>query len=84
MALKQFCYGISNSTGKRTFAGNEPVVKIIVLGGVENPHEQMVLQTLSGRVLLRSLDGRKSSRSKPDIFVDPDSDSGPVVINASR
>ncbi|TXT28291.1 MAG: hypothetical protein FD131_3244 [Rhodocyclaceae bacterium] len=32
--MEPFCYGLSNSTGKRVIAAGEPVVKIVVLSGV--------------------------------------------------
>lgn len=80
--MEPFCYGLSNSTGKRVIAAGEPVVKIVVLSGVENQFESLVVLTINGRVLLRSADGRKSSRAKPDLFFDPVSNSGPIVIDA--
>lgn len=75
MEREQFIHGLGSGTGKRLYAGDEPVTRLIILGGVENPHEKMVVQTVSGRVLLRSLDGKKSSRATPDLFYDPDSSS---------
>ncbi|MDH0342117.1 hypothetical protein [Chromobacterium haemolyticum] len=82
MARQQYIHGLSDGSDKRLYVGEEPVTRLIILSGVENPHEKMVVQTFSGRVLLRSLDGKKSQRAAPDLFYDPESCNGPVIVNA--
>lgn len=77
--MRAFCYETSESAGKPVSAGGEPVVRIVVLSGVEDAFEHLVLLTLSGKVLLRSSDGRKSSRAKPDVFV-VDVGAPPIVV----
>jgi len=67
--MQPFCYGLSDGSGKPVQMNGEPVIRIVVLAGVENSFEKMVCLTLSGKVYLRSIDGRKSSRAKPDMFV---------------
>lgn len=67
--MSPFCYGLAHSTGKPVVINGEPVVRLVVLSGVENPFEKMVCLTVSGKVLLRSIDGRKSARAKPDMFI---------------
>lgn len=81
MAREQYTHGFASQASKPVYAGDDLVVRLIVLGGVENTYEKMVIQTLSGRVLLRSLDGRKSSRAQVDIFFDPAGNIGPDIIN---
>lgn len=83
MAIEQYIHGVSRCDGRRVLADKEPVIRIVALEGCSNPHENLVFQTLSGRVLLRSIDGRKSSRATPDIFVDTDSNVGPIVVVAT-
>lgn len=65
----EFCYGLNGSSGKAVHVGGEPVVRIVVLSGVENQFQKMICLTLTGKVLMRSIDGRKSPRAKPDLFI---------------
>jgi len=60
---------------------DEPVVKIVVFSGVANEYEKLVCLTQSGGVFLRSLDGRKSARAKPDMFV-VEAGHAPEIIRA--
>lgn len=79
--LKPYVFGLNEGAGKRLLVGDEPIVKVVRLAGVANPFETFVLLTLEGRVHLRSADGRKSARAQPDVQFDPDSISGPVIVD---
>lgn len=79
--MQEFCYGLSGSAGKPVRIDGESVTRIVILSGVESPFEKMVCLTTSGKVHLRSVDGCKSSRAKPDMFL-ADAGHAPVIINA--
>jgi hypothetical protein len=66
--MQEFCYGLGGND-KPVMVGSEMLVRIVILSGVANPFEKMVCITLNGKVFMRSIDGRKSSRAKPDLFI---------------
>lgn len=77
--LPQYVFGLSGCSNRQIYVGDELVVKLIVLNGVANEFEQLILQTITGRVFLRSVDGRKSPRARPDVFFDPVSSTGTQI-----
>lgn len=78
--MQPFCYGLNNGSDKPLQVSGEPIIRIVVLSGVESAYEKMVCLTLSGKVHLRSIDGRKSSRAQPDIFI-MSAGNPPEIIN---